>query len=128
MSPWPFTQWGIDIVRPLLTAPTQKKLLLVTNYYFSKWIEAEAFFSIKDKDAVQFAWRNIVHRFRIPQSIVTNNGPQFDSRVYRNFCHELKIRNLYSTLRYPQSNGQAKASNKTLLMALKKSIHSAEGK
>ena len=24
-SPWPFAQWGIDIVRPLPTAPTQKK-------------------------------------------------------------------------------------------------------
>ena len=56
------------------------------------------------------------------------NRPQFDSRVYRNFCHELKIKNLYSTPRYPQSNGLAKASNKTLLTALKKWLDSAKGK
>ena len=37
-SPWPFTQWGIDIVDPLPTAPAQKKLLLVATDYFSKWI------------------------------------------------------------------------------------------
>ena len=67
-------------------------------------------------------------RFGIPQSIVTDNGPQFDCRVYRNFCSELKIKNLYSTPRYPQNNGQAKASNKTLLSALKKHLHSAKGK
>ena len=30
-SPWPFTQWGIDIVGPLPTAPAQKKLLLVAT-------------------------------------------------------------------------------------------------
>ena len=100
-SPWPFALWGIDIVGPLPTALTQKKLLLVATDYFGKWIEAESFASIKDKDVIQFVWKNIVFRFRILQSIVTNHRPQFDSKVYRNFCHELKIINLYSTLRYP---------------------------
>ena len=45
MSPWPFAQCGMDIVRPLPTAPAQKKLLLVATDYFSKWIETEAFAS-----------------------------------------------------------------------------------
>ena len=53
-SPWPFTQWGIDIVGPLPIALAQKKLLLVATNYFSKWIEAEAFARIKDKDVIQF--------------------------------------------------------------------------
>ena len=35
-SPWPFAQWGIDIVGPLPIAPAQKKLLLVATDYFSK--------------------------------------------------------------------------------------------
>ena len=127
-SPWPFAQWGIDIVGQPPTALAQKKLLLVVIDYFSKWIEVEAFTSIKDKDVIQFVWKNIVCRFGIPQSIITDNGPQFDSKVYRNLCHELKIRHLYTTLRYPQSNGQEKASNKTLLIALKKLLHLAKGK
>ena len=33
-SPWPFAQWGIDIVGPLPTAPAQKKLQLVATDYF----------------------------------------------------------------------------------------------
>ena len=65
-SPWLFAQWGIDIVGPLPTAQAQKKLLLVATDYFSKWIEAEAFTSIKDKDVILFVWRSIVCRFRIP--------------------------------------------------------------
>ena len=67
-------------------------------------------------------------RFRILQSIVINNGPQFDNRVFKKFCYELKIKNLYSTTQYPQSNSQAEASNKTLLTALKKRLHSTKGK
>ena len=134
-SPWLFAQWGIDIVRPLPTAPAQKKLLLVATNYFSKWIEAEAFASIKDKDVTQIIWKNIVCQFGIPRSIVSDNRPQFDSRVNRNLCQELKIKNLYSTPpppppppQYSQSKGLAKASNKTLLTTLKKRLDSAKGK
>ena len=59
---------------------------------------------------------------------MSDNRPQFDNRAYMNFCHKLKIKNLYSTLRYPQSNSQEEASNKTLLTALKKRLDSAKGK
>ena len=59
---------------------------------------------------------------------MSDNGPQFDNRAYMNFCQELKIKNLYSTPRHPQSNGQAEASNKTLLTSLKKLLDSAKGK
>ena len=100
-SPWPFAQWGIDIVGPLPTALAQKKLLLVATDYFNKWIKTEAFALIKDKDVTQFIWKNIVCRFGIPRSIVSDNGPQFDSRAYRNLFQKLKIKNLYSTPRYP---------------------------
>ena len=100
-NPWPFAQWGIDIVGPLPTVPAQKKLLLVATNYFSKWIEADAFSSIKDKDVTRFIWKNIVCRFDIPRSIVSDNGPQFDSRIYLDFCQELKIKNLYSTPSVP---------------------------
>ena len=84
-SPWPFAQWGIDIVDQLPTTPAQKKLLLVTTDYFNKWIEADVFSSIKDRDVTRFIWKNIVCRFGIPRSIVSDNEPQFDNRVYRDF-------------------------------------------
>ena len=59
---------------------------------------------------------------------MSDNGLQFDSRVYRDFCQELKIKNLYSTPRHPQSNDQAEAPKKTLLTALKKRLDFAKGK
>ncbi|KAL6312809.1 hypothetical protein AAG906_022537 [Vitis piasezkii] len=127
-GPWPFAQWGMDIVGPLPAAPAQKKFLLVATDYFSKWVEAEAYANIKDKDVTKFVWKNIVCRFGIPQTIIADNGPQFDSIAFRNFCSELNIRNSYSTPRYPQSNGQAEATNKTLINALKKRLEQAKGK
>ena len=53
-SPRPLAQWGMDIVGPLPAAPAQKKILLVATYYFCKWVEAEAYASIKDKDVTKF--------------------------------------------------------------------------
>ncbi|RVW21938.1 hypothetical protein CK203_101097 [Vitis vinifera] len=121
-GPWPFAQWGMDIIGPLPTAPAQKKFLLVATDYFNKWVEVEAYASIKDRDVTKFVWKNIICRFGIPQTIIADNGPQCDNIAFRNFCSELNIRNSYSTPRYPQSNGQAEATNKTLITALKKRL------
>ncbi|RVW12029.1 hypothetical protein CK203_087282 [Vitis vinifera] len=82
-GPWPFAQWGMDIVGPLPAAAAQKKFLLVATDYFSKWVEAEAYASIKDKDVTKFVWKNIICRFGIPQTIIADNGPQFDSIAFR---------------------------------------------
>ena len=46
----------MDVVGPLPTAAAQKKFLLVATDYFSKWVEAEAYASIKDKDVTRFVW------------------------------------------------------------------------
>lgn len=64
----------MDLVGPLLTDITQKKLLLVATDYFSKWVEVEAYANIKDKYVTKFVWKNIVCRFEVPHAIIINNG------------------------------------------------------
>ena len=100
---------------------------MATNY-FRKWVEAKAYTSIKDKDITKFVWKNIVCQFGISQTIIVDNGSQFDSVVFRTFCLELKIKNLYSTPQYPQSNGKTETTNKTLQSALKKMLEQTKGK
>ena len=118
----------MDIVGPLPIGAIQKKFLLVVTNYFRKWVEGEACASIKDKDISKFVWKIIVCRFGIPRAIATNNGPQFDGVIFRTFCSNLNIKNLYSTPHYPQSNGQVEATNKTLLNVLKKMLEGTNGK
>ena len=78
-SPWPFAQWGIDIVGPLPLGKGQVKFLLVAIDYFTKWVEAEALTMIT-KDRIQsFVWKNIIYWFEIPLTITSDNGRQFDS-------------------------------------------------
>ena len=82
----------MDIVSPLPTNVAQKKLLLVATDYFNKWMEAEAYASIKDKDLTKFVWKNIVCRFEIPHAIVMDNELQLDSSVFWTFYSKLNIK------------------------------------
>lgn len=91
----------MDIVGPLPPAAAQKKFLLLTTNYFRKWVEVEAYASIKDKDVTKFVWKNILCRFGILQTIIADNDPQFDSTTFKTFYSELNVKNLYSTPRYP---------------------------
>ena len=36
-SPWPFAQWGIDIISPFPIGKKQFNFLIVTIHYFTKW-------------------------------------------------------------------------------------------
>ena len=40
-SPWPFQQWGLDILGPLPLGKGQCKFIIVAVDYFTKWAEAE---------------------------------------------------------------------------------------
>ena len=127
-SPWPFAQWGLDIVGPFPKAAGNKRYLLVGTDYFTKWVEAEPLSNIRDVDAKRFVWRNIVTRFGVPQTLISDNGLQCDSKAFRRYCCELGIANRYSTPAYPQGNEQAEASNKVIINGLKKRLDDAKGK
>ena len=126
-SPWPFTQWGLEIIGPFLQATGNQIFFLVAVDYFTKWAKAEALANIRDVDVKKFVWRNIVTRFRAPKSLVSDNGLQFDSKAFQKFCSDLSIKNRYSTSAYPQSNGEAKVTNKAIVTELKKRLEGTKG-
>ena len=104
-SLWPFAQWGLDIVGHFPKATGNKRYLLVDMDYFTKWVEAEPLANIRDVDAKKFVWKNIVTRFGIPRTLISDNGLQFDSKYFKRYYFDLKITNRYSTPAYPQGNG-----------------------
>ena len=74
---------------------------MVSTDYFTKWVEAEPLANIKDVDAKRFVWKNIVTRFGIPHTLVSDNGLKFDSKAFRRYFCNLGIINRYSTPAYP---------------------------
>ena len=126
-APWSFTQWGLDIMSPFLTALRQLKFLVVGIDYFTKWVEAEPLASITEKSIRIFVWRNIIYRYGIPRVLVSDNGKQFDNSTFKDFCSELGIKNHYSSPAHLQANGQVEVTNQTLLKIIKTQLEGAKG-
>nr|KYP63982.1 Transposon Ty3-I Gag-Pol polyprotein [Cajanus cajan] len=127
MSAWPFSQWGMDILGPFPPAKGQLKFLLVAIDYFTKWIEACPLTKITTENVQRFTWRNIICRFGIPHTLVTDNGRQFIAQGFEDFLRGLGIKHLPTSVEHPQTNGQAKAANKVIFRELKKQLGNAKG-
>ena len=127
-SPWPFQQWGLDILGPLPLGKGQCKFIIVAVDYFTKWAKAEPLATITEQKIRNFVWRAIICRFGIPRALVSDNRKQFDNAKFRDFCAKLGIKNYYSSPAHPQSNGQAEVTIRTLKAALKTKLENLKGK
>jgi transposase InsO family protein len=65
---------------------------------------------------------DIIHRFGVPNSIITDNGSQFTSRKFLEFCDDHHIRKDWAAVAHPQTNGQVKRANGMILQGLKRRI------
>ncbi|KAI5335078.1 hypothetical protein L3X38_025211 [Prunus dulcis] len=59
VSPWPFAQWGLDLIGPMPEGKGQVKYAVVAVDYFTKWAEAEALATITAARIESFVWQNI---------------------------------------------------------------------
>nr|XP_027088665.1 uncharacterized protein LOC113710014 [Coffea arabica] len=118
-SPWPFFQWGIDLLGPFPRAPGGYEHVVVAVDYFTKWVEAEPLTTISSRSVQKFLWKNIVCRFGIPHVLVSDNGRQFADSALQGWCSELGIRQHFTSVGHPQANGQVENVNRTILHGLK---------
>ena len=72
---------------------------------FTKWIEAKPVVSIMAAKAVEFI-SEIIHRFGVMNTIITDNGTQLTAREFTTFCDSKGIKVKYALVAHPQSNGQ----------------------
>ncbi|KAM2867647.1 hypothetical protein COP2_023542 [Malus domestica] len=96
--------------------------IIVVMDYFTKWVEASAVKTITSAAVKKFIETKILHRFEVPETIVTDRGPSFISKEVEEFVNKYKIKMIQSSPYYPQSNGQAKASNKILINIIKRMV------
>ena len=89
------------------------RFLLVVIDYFMKWVKAEALATIAEAKVQNIVWENIVCKFVIPRTIISDNSRQFNSHGFRLFCANLGIKNKYSSPGHPQASGQTEVTNRT---------------
>ncbi|GKC99122.1 reverse transcriptase domain-containing protein [Tanacetum coccineum] len=58
--PWPFYQWGLDILGPFPEGPEKLKFIIVAIDYFTKLMEAKTLAKTTGKEVLKFVWENIM--------------------------------------------------------------------
>ena len=109
----PWSKVGTD-----LFSCSQRNYLITVDYYSSyfevDYLKDTLSTTVIEKLAVHFA------RHGIPDILVSDNGPQFDSDVFRCFTKMWKFQHVTSLPRYPQSNGKVENAVKICKGLMKK--------
>ena len=111
---------------PFSPGKGQVKFLIVAVDYFTKWIEAKPLTTITAQQVQQFGWKDIICRYGVPHTIMTENGRQFIDKELVKFYTGLGIKHITSSVEHPQTNGQAEAANKVILVELRKRLDTAK--
>jgi hypothetical protein len=88
---------------------------------FTKWIKAWLITKITSKQAMKFV-TNIVHRFGVPNSIITDNNTQFTGSRFLEFYDEYHIHIDWTAMTHPRENAQVKRANGMIMQGLKSQV------
>ena len=81
----------MDLSGPLSRAREECKYAIIAIDYFTNWAEAKELAQISSAKVQNFTWDNIICRFGVPRQIITDNGTQFTSEQFIQFCELLGI-------------------------------------
>jgi transposase InsO family protein len=118
---WPFAVWHLDMVGSLRQAPGGFTHLLVAVDKSSKWIEARPIVNVRSEETVSF-FTDIIYRFGVPNTIITDNGTQFTGKKFLNFCDDNNVHVDWLAVAHPKTNGQVERANDMILQGLKPRI------
>ncbi|XP_057760767.1 uncharacterized protein LOC130981166 [Arachis stenosperma] len=101
-------------------APANELSLLTTSRPFAQWgIDLLGPFPVGPGQ--------VITRFGIPEVVISDNGTQFADRKFTEFLNGLGIRQKFSSVEHPRTNGQVESANKVILSGLKKRLDNKKG-
>ena len=118
----PFEKWALDFIGPINPSSNSKQYILVCTDYVTKWAEAKALVRATEKTMVNFLFEEIFVSYGVLREIVTDQGTQFTSKLFKHITEKYQIKHKRSTPHHPQANGQVESTNKTLEGIITKTV------
>ena len=115
----PWSKVGADLCE------LKGRTLLVVSDYYSNYIEVENI-SKPNTLGITKALMIMFTRYGVPDTLVSDNGPQFSSEEFRRFATRWGFEHITSSPRYPQSNGKAENAVKTVKRLFTKCAESGQ--
>jgi transposase InsO family protein len=116
-----FDVWGIDFMGPFKNSHGYEYILVLVDYV-SKWVEAMPCRKASTEESITMIKNVIFRRFGTPKILISDGGTHFTGKNFRKCLSKLGIEHRVTTTYHPQTNEQAKTSNRQLKSILNKTI------
>lgn len=93
---------------------------------FSRFVFTQSFVRASAEKLVEFLEREIFFKFDVPELIISDNGVQFRSNIFKDLLRRYKIRHKRTPYYHAQSNA-VEASNKIVKTSLRAQIMETDG-
>ena len=110
----PLERVALDITGPWPVSHNGNRYALVVSDYFTKWAEAYPIPDQEAKTVAEVFVNQFVARFGAPMLIHTDQGRNFESKLFKEMCNLLGVKKTRTTAFRPQSDGLVERLNKTL--------------
>jgi hypothetical protein len=115
----PWNKIYLDVVGPLNTTEDGYKYILTCQDNLSKYLIAIPMQTQTTEEIALLFLRHIVLVYGIPQIVVTDQGSQFMSDVFKRLCKLLKVDKINTSAYHPESNGALERAHKTMVEYLR---------
>ena len=120
-----FDIWGMDFMGPFPSSFSNLYILLAVDYV-SKWVEAIPTRTNDAKVLVSILRSHIFTRFGTLRALITDGGTHFYNKLVDNVLRKYGVRHQTALACHPQTNGQAKVSNREIKSILEKKVNSSK--
>jgi transposase InsO family protein len=114
----PFHTISIDIVGPMVTSTEGFVYMLTVVDVFSKYLFVCPLRKATSVHIIKFLREAVFLKYNIPHTIILDNGPQFTSKLFQDFCNSFGVSQLYYNTFYTPQNNPVERYHLTLVTAL----------
>jgi hypothetical protein len=90
------------------------KYILVVSDYFTNWTEAFPIRNMEAEAVASIMVEEVIPMFGVHQVIHSDQGKQYESRLFQEMCKVLPITKTRNTAYHPRSDGMVEGFNGTL--------------
>jgi transposase InsO family protein len=109
----------LDVVGPLNKTENNMKYVLTCKDNLSKYFIAIPLQNQTTEEISKAFVKHIILIYGIPTEVLTNQGSNFMSEIFKRVCKLLKIEKIHTTAYHPESNGALERAHKSLIEYLR---------
>lgn len=118
-----FQRIALDLAGPFPKSENGYSYILVVMDYFTKFAEIFPLMNIEAETVANVLFKGWIKRYGCPGSIHSDQGKQFESRLFQEMCRLFQIDKTRTTPYHPQSDGMVERMNRTIKDMLSKYIN-----